>query len=65
MLSMFRRIYRGEEMDELLQRQVGHVDGDQTSLYDLQEVEDIRAVISSPMTRVAVSVTDWPGLDAA
>lgn len=51
-VTEWRRLHRGADMDELLQRQVGHADGGMTSQYSLQGVEDVRAVFSSPLTNI-------------
>lgn len=59
-ITDWRRRHRGADLDELLQRQVGHADAAMTSHYSLQGAEDVREVISSPMTRIGVPVDNWP-----
>lgn len=60
-ITDWRRRHRGEDMDELLQMQVGHVDGEMTSQYSLQASEDVQAVHTSPMQRIRTAVPNWPG----
>lgn len=59
-ITDWRRRHRGADMDDLLQRQVGHADAAMTSQYSLQGADDVRAVIESPMSRIGVPVDNWP-----
>jgi len=61
----WRRQHVGEDVDDLLQQQVGHADGVMTSQYSLQGVEDVRKLLNSPMTRVGVTMADFVGLATA
>ena len=59
-IASWNRRHRREDMDHLLQKQVGHVDGSMTSQYSLQGTDDVREVLESPMTRIGVAVAKWP-----
>lgn len=48
--TIYRRTRKGQASADLLQRQLGHADINQTNEYTLLDVEDIRADIVSPMS---------------
>lgn len=59
-ITSWRRQHQGDDMDDLLRRQVGHADAAMTSHYSLQGVEDVIRALESPVARLGVRVTNWP-----
>lgn len=57
-VSAWRRRFRGDDMDELLRRQVGHTSPTTTAIYDLRGADELVEVIRSPVADLGIAV-DW------